>query len=72
MGGWTYAAPRLVDALPGLPIRYVGRPDRASPAEGYQHRHQQLQNRLVHDALSDAPVAGAPARGGEKLIGKRK
>jgi 2-oxoglutarate dehydrogenase E1 component len=70
MGAWTYAAPRLVDAF-ALPIRYVGRPERASPAEGYQHRHQQEQNRLVFAALGGAPAAGRPARG-ETLIGKRK
>jgi 2-oxoglutarate dehydrogenase E1 component len=71
MGAWTYVAPRLVDAL-DLPLRYEGRPERASPAEGYQHRHQQEQNRIVFAALGDAPQVGPPARGGEKLIGKRK
>jgi 2-oxoglutarate dehydrogenase E1 component len=69
MGAWTYIAPRLEDALGVRPV-YAGRPDRASPAEGYQHRHQQWQNKLVFDALSGAP-AGSPARG-DKLIGKRK
>ncbi|WP_420129982.1 2-oxoglutarate dehydrogenase E1 component [Longimicrobium sp.] len=71
MGAWTYVAPRLVDAL-DVPVRYVGRADRASPAEGYQHRHQQEQNRIVFAALGGAPEVGSPARGGEKLIGKRK
>jgi 2-oxoglutarate dehydrogenase E1 component len=70
MGAWTYVAPRLVDAL-DLPVRYVGRPERASPAEGYQHRHQQEQNRIVFAALGEAPTAAPPARG-ETLIGKRK
>jgi 2-oxoglutarate dehydrogenase E1 component len=72
MGAWTYVGPRLVDAL-DVPVRYEGRPDRASPAEGYQHRHQQEQNRIVFAALGDSPPVGPPARrGGEKLIGKRK
>jgi len=71
MGAWSYVAPRLVDALPGVPVRYVGRPDRASPAEGYQHRHQQEQNRIVFAALGGAPEAGPPARAA-KVIGKRK
>jgi 2-oxoglutarate dehydrogenase E1 component len=70
MGAWTYVAPRLVDELK-IPLRYVGRPDRASPAEGTQHRHLQWQNKLVFDALGGAPEVGPPARG-EKLIGKRK
>ena len=70
MGAWTYVAPRLEAAL-GMPVAYVGRPERASPAEGYQHRHQAEQNRIVNAALSEAPEAGPPARG-EMLIGKRK
>ncbi|HEU0302384.1 MAG TPA: 2-oxoglutarate dehydrogenase E1 component, partial [Longimicrobium sp.] len=70
MGAWTYVAPRLRDAL-GMEIGYEGRPERASPAEGYQHRHQAEQNRIVTAALSDAPPVGPPARG-ETLIGKRK
>ncbi|HEX2077438.1 MAG TPA: 2-oxoglutarate dehydrogenase E1 component [Longimicrobium sp.] len=72
MGAWTYVGPRLEDAL-GMEVAYVGRPERASPAEGYQHRHQQEQNRIVDAALSGAPQAGPPARDeGEMLIGKRK
>jgi 2-oxoglutarate dehydrogenase E1 component len=70
MGAWTYVAPRLKDALGMEPV-YVGRPERASPAEGYQHRHQAEQNRIVAAALSEAPEVGPPARG-ETLIGKRK
>jgi 2-oxoglutarate dehydrogenase E1 component len=69
MGAWSFVAPRLVDAL-DLPLRYEGRPERASPAEGYQHRHQQEQNRLVFAALGGAPAAGAPRM--EQLISKRK
>ena len=70
MGAWTYVAPLLEDAL-DLPLRYVGRPERASPAEGYQHRHQAEQKRIVFEALSGARAAGPPPRG-ETLIGKRK
>ncbi len=48
--------------------------ERASPAEGYQHRHLREQHRIVMAALSGAP---APGEGGAprmvaKLIGKRK
>jgi 2-oxoglutarate dehydrogenase E1 component len=71
MGAWTYIAPRLAETLE-VPLRYVGRPERASPAEGHLHRHQEVQHRLVFAALSDAPQAGAAARGAKKLIGKRK
>ncbi len=62
MGAWTYAEPRL-RALAGgrLPVRYEGRPERASPAEGYAHRHVAEQNRIVRAAWSDAPRP-APVR----------
>jgi 2-oxoglutarate dehydrogenase E1 component len=70
MGAWSFAAPRLQKLLPeGVELRYAGRPERASPAEGYAHRHTAEQNRIVRAALSDAPDA-APVRAG--LIGKRK
>jgi 2-oxoglutarate dehydrogenase E1 component len=77
MGAWSYIAPRLAEMLL-VPLRYEGRPERASPAEGYQHRHLREQNRIVTAALSDAPEAGGESAGdGEprlvaKLIGKRK
>ena len=70
MGAWTFVEPRLRRILPdGVELRYEGRPERASPAEGYAHRHTAEQNRLVRAALSDPPEA-APVRA--ELIGKRK
>jgi 2-oxoglutarate dehydrogenase E1 component len=71
MGAWFFVAPLLHERFPELALRYEGRPERASPAEGYAHRHQAEQNRLVTAALSRAaapegarrPAAGAkPAR----------
>jgi len=55
MGAWTYVAPRL-RAVTGneMPVRYVGRPERASPAEGYEAAHKREQARIVAEALSDA------------------
>ncbi len=52
MGAWNYVEPRLKALLPpGLPLRYVGRPDRASPAEGYPTAHAAEQKRIVEEAL---------------------
>ena len=65
MGAWSFIEPRLRSLLPqGVTLGYQGRPDRASPAEGYAHRHAAEQARLVAAALSGAPEAGtgAPAR----------
>lgn len=75
MGAWSYIAPRLT-ALLDVPLRYEGRPERASPAEGYQHRHLREQHRIVMAALSGAPAVAAGEAAGRgavaKLIGKRK
>jgi 2-oxoglutarate dehydrogenase E1 component len=57
MGGWTYVAPRLrVSTGNQLPVRYVGRPERASPAEGYKNTHDQEQERIVSEALAGGGV----------------
>jgi 2-oxoglutarate dehydrogenase E1 component len=54
MGAWTFVAPRLRAAIGNaLPIRYVGRPERASPAEGYAGPHAQQQERIVQEALGE-------------------
>jgi 2-oxoglutarate dehydrogenase E1 component len=52
MGAWTFAAPRLRAAVGNaMPVRYVGRPDRASPAEGYISAHSEQQAGIVEEAL---------------------
>ncbi len=52
MGAWTYVAPRLRDLLGDrLPLLYVGRPRRASPAEGAYEWHLPEQRRVVDDAF---------------------
>ena len=52
MGSWTFVEPRLRDLLPAsVTLRYVGRPDRASPAEGYPSAHAIEQKRIVGDAI---------------------
>jgi len=52
MGAWAYVAQHLPELLPGaLPLRYVGRQERASPAEGYPSMHAIEQRRIVAEAL---------------------
>ena len=52
MGAWSYAAPKLVTLLQsGQVLRYSGRPERASPAEGYPTAHAVEQARIVAEAL---------------------
>ena len=53
MGAWTFVAPRLRAAVGNaMPIRYVGRPERASPAEGYPAPHTEQQERIIREALA--------------------
>jgi 2-oxoglutarate dehydrogenase E1 component len=52
MGAWTYAAPRLRALADGRALTYVGRPERASPAEGYEADHKAEQARIVAETLA--------------------
>jgi len=64
MGAWTYAAPRLrVSTGNALLTRYVGRPDRSSPAEGYADAHKAEQERIVNEVNATVEPAGAKRRG---------
>jgi 2-oxoglutarate dehydrogenase E1 component len=64
MGAWTYAAPLLRVATGNmLTVRYIGRPERASPAEGYAKPHEEEQKRIVRDVLTLA----APKRKTSKV-----
>ncbi len=52
MGALTFVGPRLRGVIPRkLPLSYVARPERASPAEGKAKKHAAQQERLVLDAL---------------------
>jgi 2-oxoglutarate dehydrogenase E1 component len=52
MGAWRSIRHRLEEARPpGVPLRYVGRPWRASPSEGYPTAHLREQDRIVRAAL---------------------
>lgn len=52
MGAWSYIAPKLRALLSkGVELEYVGRPERASPAEGYPAAHAAEQTRIVAAAL---------------------
>lgn len=65
MGAWSYVAPRLrASAGNALIIRYIGRPERASPAEGYLSSHQAEQARIVADAQAAPHIPGLGSRGG--------
>jgi 2-oxoglutarate dehydrogenase E1 component len=57
-GAWTFVAPRLRAAVGNtVPIRYVGRPERASPAEGYASAHSEQQAAIVAEVMAMQAVA---------------
>ncbi|HEU0250724.1 MAG TPA: multifunctional oxoglutarate decarboxylase/oxoglutarate dehydrogenase thiamine pyrophosphate-binding subunit/dihydrolipoyllysine-residue succinyltransferase subunit [Solirubrobacteraceae bacterium] len=69
MGARAHMFPRLMQIMPeGIRFGYVGRPERASPGEGYPAAHAGEQSRIVRTALSlDVPVSQYP----KKLPGDR-
>ena len=58
MGAWSYVAPRLrVSTGNAMIVRYIGRPERASPAEGYASAHKAEQERIVAEVTAEVPAA---------------
>ncbi len=64
MGAWSFVAPRLRGAVGNsIELRYIGRPERASPAEGYASDHNAEQKRIVEEVFALAkPVSGKRAK----------
>ena len=52
MGPWRSIRHRLEEACAGRPLRFVGRPWRASPSEGYPTAHLVEQDRIARAALT--------------------
>jgi 2-oxoglutarate dehydrogenase E1 component len=51
MGAFRAIRHRLEDAAGDLPLRYVGRPWRASPSEGYPTAHLVAQDTIIRESL---------------------
>lgn len=57
MGAWSYAEPRIREIAPaGAPVRYIGRPERSSPATGFQQVHALEQQFIVSQSLKPSPT----------------
>jgi 2-oxoglutarate decarboxylase len=53
MGAWKVTSRRMPELIPeGVEFRYIGRPQRASPSEGYPPAHRSEQERIVLTALT--------------------
>ena len=58
MGAWRALRHRLEETKPeAVPLRYVGRPWRASPSEGYPTAHLREQDRIVRAALAPSALS---------------
>ena len=64
MGARAHMSPRLMQILPEhLAFGYIGRPERASPGEGYPAAHIGEQNRILRTALDlSVPVTLYPGK----------
>jgi 2-oxoglutarate dehydrogenase E1 component len=64
MGARAYMSPRLLQMLPEpLHFGYIGRPERASPGEGYPAAHVEEQSRIIGTALDlTLPVSQYPRK----------
>ncbi|MHB1809179.1 MAG: multifunctional oxoglutarate decarboxylase/oxoglutarate dehydrogenase thiamine pyrophosphate-binding subunit/dihydrolipoyllysine-residue succinyltransferase subunit, partial [Solirubrobacteraceae bacterium] len=64
MGARAHMFPRLMQIMPErIAFGYVGRPERASPGEGYPVAHVAEQNRIVKTAIDlDIPISQYPRK----------
>jgi 2-oxoglutarate dehydrogenase E1 component len=54
MGAWTFVRPRLEELLGGeVPLRYVGKPARPSPAQGSARYHKEEHAAIVREAFEE-------------------
>jgi 2-oxoglutarate dehydrogenase E1 component len=66
-GAWTWVSIRLRGTVGNaVPIRYVGRPERAATAEGYTQAHNEEQARIVAEAM--AVSAKGPTRRSSSVL----
>jgi multifunctional 2-oxoglutarate metabolism enzyme len=64
MGARAHMFPRLMQIMPeGIRFGYIGRPERASPGEGYPAAHIDEQNRIVTTAIDlGEPISQYPRK----------
>ncbi len=65
MGAWAYMDSRLRELVheQGLDVRYLGRVERSSPAEGSLDLHLDEQERIVAEAFANVPEMASAGRG---------
>jgi len=64
MGAWHFVETRLRNLLPsGAALRYIGRPEMASPSEGWSDAHAAEQRRIVGAVLEGVLERGVSHAG---------
>ena len=59
MGPWLFVRPRFRELVEQtFPIRYIGRPEASSPAEGSLDKHNHMQASIVAEAFANVPALG--------------
>ena len=71
MGPWRFISEQMKPLLAATQreLRYVGRPESASPATGSLKRHQDEQAEIAREALTPGAVS---ASGKLRVVGRRK
>jgi len=60
MGAWSFMGWRIQELVGNrVPVRYIGRPERSSPAVGSLDRHNHEQAEIVAAAFADVPSRAA-------------
>ena len=70
MGARAHMSPRLLQILPAdIEFGYIGRPERASPGEGYPAAHTVEQTRIIRTALDlSVPVSVNPVKAARRAL----
>ena len=70
MGARAHMFPRLMQIMPEqIHFGYIGRPERASPGEGYPAAHIDEQNRIVTTAIDlGQPISQYPKKGARRAL----
>lgn len=67
MGAWTFVRPRIEDILPaGADLKYVGRRDSGTTAEGSVKAHTAEQARIINEAVNPAVTSITAGKGQAK------
>ncbi len=71
MGPWLFVRPRFRELVEQtFPIRYIGRPEASSPAEGSLDKHNHMQAAIVAEAFANVPSLGNENGGGNGAVRK--